>query len=100
MKLGILVNTADHLQDVAGITYAAVSKGHDVIIFVMDEGIRLLDNELFSGLASLRGVQMSYCDHNAQQMNLVKEGLPGAIVCGSQFNNSVMGHEADRIVVF
>jgi len=103
MKLGILVNTKDHLQDIVGITNAAVAKGHSVTIFVMDEGIHLLSDPLsdprFSELESIDGVVMSYCDHNAQQLNLEKKGLPAGVECGSQYNNSVMGHEADRIIV-
>lgn len=99
MKLGILVNTKDHLDDVVGITNAAVAKGHDVSIFVMDEGIRLLNNASFSSLVDVRGVVMHYCDHNAQQLDLQKEGLPEGVECGSQYNNSVMGHEAERIIV-
>lgn len=99
MKIGILVNTKDHLQDVVGITNAAVTKGHVVSIFVMDEGIYLLSDPSFSGLCSLQGVDMNYCDFNAQQLNLEKEGLPEGVTCGSQYNNSVMGHESDRIIV-
>jgi len=99
MKLGILVNTKDHLQDIVGITNAAVAKGHSVTIFVMDEGIHLLSDPRFSELESIDGVVMSYCDHNAQQLNLEKKGLPAGVECGSQYNNSVMGHEADRIIV-
>jgi len=99
MKLGILVNTKDHLQDIVGITNAAVAKGHNVTLFVMDEGIHLLGDPRFSELVRGDGVVMSYCDHNAQQHNLEKEGLPEGVECGSQYNNSVMGHEADRIIV-
>ncbi|MCC6347244.1 MAG: DsrE family protein, partial [Nitrospirales bacterium] len=42
MKLGIFVNTDRHPDDLAGITRAALSKGHEVVIFFMDSGTRLL----------------------------------------------------------
>ena len=39
MKLGILVNTDRHLKvEIAGLTHAALAKGHEVAIFAMDEG--------------------------------------------------------------
>jgi len=99
MKPGILVNSTGNLDDVIGITKAALSKGHEVIIFTMYEGIRLLENEEYSSLSGLNGVQMSFCDHNAGKLGLKKEGLPEEIVCGSQYNNAVMHHNADKVIV-
>ncbi len=99
MKLGIHVNSDKHLNDVIGITKAAVSKGHEVIIFVMVDGERLLENPAFTDLSSISGVSMSYCDHNATHMGINKSAIPANIVCGSQFNNATMVHEADRVIV-
>ena len=45
MKLGILVNTDKHLAAVTGITRAAIDKGHEVTIFAMDDGTRLLEED-------------------------------------------------------
>jgi predicted peroxiredoxin len=99
MKLGIHVNSDKHLEDVVGITRAATSKGHEVVIFVMVEGERLLENSSFTELCKVPGVQMSYCDHNAAGMGINKEAIPGEIACGSQYNNAVMVHDADRLLV-
>jgi len=99
MKLGILVNTDRHLTDVLGITKAALAKGHEVIIFNMDEGTRLLGNPYFRELCGMKGVRMSFCDYNAKGFGISKEGIPDEIVCGSQLNNAEMVHDADRILV-
>ncbi len=99
MKLGILVNTKDHPEDVIGITQAALEKGHEDTIFTMDEGIRLIEDPAFRELVALEGVAMSYCDHNAGTFALNKKGVPGEIVCGSQYNNAVMDHESDKVIV-
>jgi hypothetical protein len=32
-------------------------------------------------------------------MGVTSEGLPSEIVCGSQYNNAVMQHDADRVIV-
>jgi predicted peroxiredoxin len=98
MKLGILVTTNKHLEDVIGLTKAAVSKGHEVIIFNMDEGTKLLENDSFKELCKTKGVSMSFCDHSAQKLAVSKEGIPEEIVCGSQFNNATMMHDADRVI--
>src|SRR3989338_8583260 len=73
MKLGIFVNTDRHAEDIAGLTKAAVSKGHEVIIFIMDTGANLLSNSSVTGLSSKTGVRMNYCDHNAGKMGISKK---------------------------
>jgi predicted peroxiredoxin len=99
MKLGILVNTDRHTEDLKGITRATLSKGHEVIIFMMDAGVRLLEDPTVVGLSEEAGVTMSFCDHSVKKLGVSKEGIPDKIVCGSQFNNAAMNHEADRVIV-
>lgn len=99
MKLGIHVNSDKHLEDVIGLTKAAVSKGHEVLIFTMVDGIKLLENPGYTDLCNMSGVSMSYCDHNAAGFGLNKGAVPEKVVCGSQFNNSVMVDSADRVIV-
>lgn len=98
MTLGILVTTSRHLADVIGITRAAVSRGHDVIIFVMDEGIRLLGKKGLQELSSLERVLLSYCEVSARKMDVTFEGIPKEIAAGSQFNNAMMVRQADRVI--
>lgn len=98
MKLGILVTTDRHKDDVIGIAKAAVAKGHEVIIFNMDAGTKLLGDDDFRQLCKTQGVTMSFCDHSSQKENVSKEGIPEEIVCGSQFNNANMMHDADRVI--
>jgi len=99
MKLGILVNTERHLDHLIGVTKAAVSRGHEVIIFTMDEGTKLLNNKDFCALGELRGVRMSFCRQNARQSGVTAEGVAGEITEGSQYNNALMHHDADRVIV-
>jgi len=99
MKLGIFVNTNRHLAHVLGITKAAISKGHEVVVFNMDDGTRLLGDPAYTQLCKTAGVSMSFCDHSAKGMNVSTEGIPSEIVCGSQYNNAVMVHDSDRVIV-
>ena len=99
MTLGILVNTAKHLDDVVGLTEAAIATGRQVIIFTMDEGTRLLADGRFTSLACVAGVSMSVCDHSAASLGVSIERLAPQIRCGSQLNNATMVHAADRVVI-
>jgi predicted peroxiredoxin len=99
MKLGILVNTEDHYHDIIGLTKAAVERGHGVFIFTMDVGVRLFRNSEYSNLCYLRGVKMSYCDHNAKMFEAATEEIPEAISRGSQYDNAMMHHECDKVIV-
>ncbi len=99
MKLGILVNTDKHLEHITGITKSALKKGHEVTIFAMDTGTLLLASPEFTSLSELEGVHMSYCSHNAEKYGAKTEGLPEAIVGGSQYNNAQMMHNVDKMIV-
>ena len=100
MKLGILITTDKHRDDIVGITKAAVAKGHEVTIFNMDDGTKLLGDSAFQSLCSTKGVSMSFCDHSAKRAQIATEGIPGDIVCGSQFDNANMNHDSDKVIVF
>jgi predicted peroxiredoxin len=99
MKLGILVNTESSMNHVIGVSRAALAKGHDVVIFTMDVGTRLLKHPEYAELCRLEGVRMSFCDHNAKTFNAETEGIPEEVVCGSQFDNAAMMHECDKVLV-
>jgi predicted peroxiredoxin len=99
MKLGILVNTDRHLDAVTGLAGAALAKGHEVIIFTMDEGTRLFKDPAYTALCSLQGVTMSFCDLSTKTLGIDKGALPDEIVCGSQYDNASMVHDADKVIV-
>ncbi len=99
MKLGIFVNTDKNLDAVLGITKAALAKGHTVSLFNMDDGTKLVHSPVYAELCKTPGVTVGFCDHSAKHMGVTSEGLSKEIVCGSQYNNAVMQHEADRMIV-
>lgn len=99
MKLGILVNTKEHGATIAGIVRSATAKGHEVYLFAMDEGTRLLEEQAYISLIDLGGVTMSYCDHSAKELNVNTEGLNPSIDRSSQYSNAEMNHNADKVLV-
>lgn len=99
MKLGILVNTDKHLDTIRGLAKAAQAKGHEVSIFAMDIGTKLLENPLYTELSGLERVKMSFCSHNAEGNGVKTDGLPEQVVKGSQYDNAVMNNSVDKIIV-
>jgi len=100
MKLGILVNSAENLAQVLGITKAAArQQGIEAIVFVMDDGTRLFSRQEFCELGGLRGVSMSYCKHSAEELGVETDHLPASIAAGSQYNNAMMNNRADKVIV-
>jgi len=99
MKLGILVNTKDHGAEIAGIVRSATAKGHDVYLFAMDEGTRLLEEQIYVSLVELPGVIMSYCDHSAKELNVNTVDLNPSIDRSSQYSNAEMNHNSDKVLV-
>ncbi len=99
MKLGILVTTDRHLDQIRGITEAALAKGHTVVIFATDAGTKLLADPRFSSLSCLSGVTMSYCDYSLQREGSQPVGVPKSIVPGSQYESAIMASESDKLIV-
>lgn len=99
MKLGILINTDRHADALIGITKAALSKGHEVIVFFMDTGVKLLADQDVTDLCKNSGISMSFCDYTTQKNGISKEGICDKIICGSQYDNATMNHAADRVIV-
>lgn len=98
MKLGIVITTDHHLAHVIGIAQAANAKGHEVSIFAMDVGTRLLNKEEFRSICRLENVVMSVCQHSAGEQGIDTEGVSKEIVLGSQFNNAMMNNESDKVI--
>jgi len=99
MKLGILINTDKYPDAVLGITKAALSKGHEVSIFVMDAGTHLLNHPSLKELSQYQRIVMGFCEHSAQGHGVPFETIPDPIVRGSQYDNATMLHESDKIIV-
>ena len=99
MKLGILVNTDRHAGDLVGLANAALSKGHEVIVFFMDSGVKVLSSQKVKDLCNNKGISMSFCDYTTEMNGVSKEGFCDKMICGSQYNNASMNREADRVIV-
>ena len=98
MKLGILVNTERHLDMLLSISRAALGKGHEVSVFVMDKATRLLVDVALQELAGLDGIEIKYCDYNAMLYDVPRDAIAHTITSGSQYDNAIMTRDVDRVI--
>ncbi len=99
MTLGLLVTRDGFKDDIIGLTKAAANKGHQVIIFMMDDGIRHTQDADVTALKDLEGVTMSICDHSAKLRDVHENMVPEGITCGSQYQNAVLNQDADKVII-
>ncbi len=98
MTLGLLITRDGFKDDIIGLTKSAVNKGHEVIIFMMDDGIRHTQDADITALKELNGVSMSICDHSAKLRDVQEDMVPEGITCGSQYQNAVLNQDADKVI--
>ena len=98
MRLGIHVNTNRHMRELMSIARAAVDRGHTVSVFVMAEGTSLLAEKGMGELASIGGVDVSFCDYNAKEMGINRDEAAEPLRTGSQLDNAIMVRDSDRVV--
>ncbi|MDP2727746.1 MAG: DsrE family protein [Dehalococcoidia bacterium] len=95
MKLGIILTTgfgSQNLHTAHRLAEAALEEGHQVSIFLMDDGVCQLRS--FQDLQE-KGLDLSLCAHNAYQRGLEKvEG----VLFGSQYDWAQIVNESDRVV--
>ena len=100
MQIGILVTQAAYAGNIVDITKAALKRGHSVRIFMTDDGVLLIRNSGVAGLRKLENVEMSLCDYSAQGRNLADSDIPEGVTKGTQYQNSLMHNECDKVLVF
>jgi sulfur relay (sulfurtransferase) complex TusBCD TusD component (DsrE family) len=72
-KLGVLLSTGlehPNLETAVGLTQTALDRGADVYVYLIDEGVRALDDPRIRALPE-RGVKLFVCAYGCQ-----KRGIP------------------------
>lgn len=100
-KLGILVTTNKYPDEIIRIVNEASGSKAEVMLFMMDEGVLLCRNNAFTKAIVENNVNISICDYNARLLGMdTEKEVAKEIVCGSQYNNAIMNHDSDRVLVF
>ncbi len=99
MILGMLLITRGYTEDVLGLVGAAVRQGHEVRLFMMDDGVFYSQETSVAALAEHPGVEISLCERSCQWRDIDESMIPAGITSGSQMQNAVMHNSADRMIV-
>lgn len=96
-KLAIMLTSGVESEDahtVRKITESALRLGHEVSLFLMDDGVFNLNS--LKDLVQ-QGVQITICAHNAYERELQKEE---GVLFGGQNDWAHTVHDSERVIVF
>jgi hypothetical protein len=83
-KLGLLVSTGpehpNHARAV-GLAGAALARGADLYLYLIDDGVRLLDDPRLRSLPA-RGAKLFVCGYGCQKRRIPLEDAEGVSYCG------------------
>lgn len=99
MQLGMLITEATHADNIVAITKAALKRGHSVRLFMTDDGVSLIRHDGVMALRKLENVEVSLCDFSANKRNFGDSDIPEGVIKGTQYQNSLMHNECDKILV-
>jgi DsrE/DsrF-like family len=99
-KLGFFLSTSpehENTHTVMKLAEVAIERGHEVHIFIMDDGVH---NAFVPGFAALvdKGARIVLCSHNLAERQRPK--IEGTIVCGSQYDHAQLVSNVDRYLAF
>ena len=97
MNLAVMLASDRDARDAAlaaGLLRAARGRGHRARLFLLGDGVRLLD--LGAELAA-EGVEVSLCEADAAIRGIHKTGQPG-VFFGSLYDWARLAEDADRVV--
>lgn len=101
-RLGLVIATGPDTGDwlhVAGLARAARTRGIDVRIFAMHDGVASVAAAGATlGALAESGCELIGCATSADRIGLALDGL--GVVAGSQDDHAALVHWADRLVAF
>ncbi len=97
MRIGFLVTDPAYRDFLIPLLSAALARGDEVEVFLMDEGCFLAADAQFSALLSRAGANASICDFNRTQKGIT---APPSLRPGSQYDNARMVQDCDKVLVF
>lgn len=83
-KLGLMLSTAPehpNLSTAIALAEAALARGADVYLYLIDEGVRALGDPRLRALPA-RGVRLFACAYGCQKRGLPLEDTPDVTYCG------------------
>ncbi|MBI2369183.1 MAG: DsrE family protein [Deltaproteobacteria bacterium] len=109
MNLGMLLTTSPEHQNsrtVVALARAALARGHEVSLFLMDDGVynlvpgpRVKAAGWFAELARA-GARLVVCALSMEERGVSKESVIEGVIFGNQYLHAQIVHGSDRFLTF
>lgn len=83
-KLGLLLSTGPehpNLEAAVGLGGAALDRGADLYLYLIDDGVRVLDDPRIRALSG-RGAKLFVCAYGCQKRGIPLQDSPDVTYCG------------------
>lgn len=83
-KLGLLLSTGlehPNLETAVGLSHAALARDADLYLYLIDEGVRAIDDPRIRALAS-RGAKLFVCAYGCQKRRIPLKDADSVTYCG------------------
>jgi sulfur relay (sulfurtransferase) complex TusBCD TusD component (DsrE family) len=100
-KLGVLLSTGPehpNLETALGLSQAALGRGTGVYLYLIDDGVRALDDPRIRALPA-RGAKLFVCAYGCQKRRIPLEDAPDITYCGLVVLTDII-NGTDRFVAF
>ena len=99
-KLGVLLSTGlehPNLATAVGLSRAALDRGADLYLYLIDDGVRALDDPRIRALPG-RGAKLFVCAYGCQKRRIPLDDAAGVTYCGLVVLTDIL-NGTDRFVV-
>lgn len=100
MDIGFLITNSEYGSAIFELADAALKRGHSIRLFMTDEGVNLLPNKRLHEFIGKDRVEISFCNYSSQNHKVDESALPSGMTSATQYQNSLMHNECDRVLVF
>jgi sulfur relay (sulfurtransferase) complex TusBCD TusD component (DsrE family) len=100
-KLGVLLSTGPehpNLETALGLSQAALHRGADLYLYLIDDGVRALDDPRIRALPA-RGAKLFVCAYGCQKRRIPLEDATDISYCGLVVLTDII-NGTDRFVAF
>ena len=98
-KLGMLLSTGpehSNLATAVGLSEAALARGADLYLYLIDDGVRVLDDPRIRALPG-RGAKLFVCAYGCQKRRIPLDDTAGVTYCGLVVLTDIL-NATDRFV--
>jgi hypothetical protein len=103
MQLGIVITDETLGENAVGVMKAAYARGWGNRCFLTDRGVLLLKDEAFCDLLREHDLDVAVCELSMERHRHPATNdadLMQKVVIGGQYQDAVMVHKSDRVLVF